>query len=62
MAKKFRARVSADFEITENGKSVGWIRVKPSAILWGSRKHTWQRVAIEQFAKFAKRKGTTVKR
>jgi hypothetical protein len=62
MAKKFRARVSADFEIVDGSKSVGWIRVKPSDVLWGSRKHSWYRLKISQFARLARRHGTIVKR
>ncbi len=49
MAKQFRARVSTDFEIVENGKTVGWIRVKPSGVLWSPKgKHSWHRVPIKK--------------
>jgi hypothetical protein len=37
MAKEFRAPVSRDFEIIENEKTVCWIRVKPSGILWSQK-------------------------
>jgi hypothetical protein len=63
MAKKFRAQVSADFEIVEGGKIVGWIRVKPSGILWGPKgKHSWYRLDIKNFARLARKRGKPVKR
>jgi hypothetical protein len=39
MAKEFRAPVSSDFEIVENGKTVCWIRIKPSGI-YGRKKES----------------------
>jgi hypothetical protein len=63
MAKEFRAPVSSDFEIIENGKTVCWIRVRPSGILWSQKGgHSWQRVTIERFAAFARKKGEKVKK
>lgn len=63
MAKKFRAKISSDFEIVENGATVGWIRIKPSGVLWSPKgKHSWHGVAIDQFARFAKRKGKLLKK
>jgi hypothetical protein len=52
--------VSTDFEIVEDNKSIGWIRVKPNAILWSKGTHSWHSVTVEQFAKFAKNKGKKV--
>jgi hypothetical protein len=58
MAKEFRAPVSRDFEIIDNEKTVCWIRVKPSGILWSQKgKQSWHGVSIEAFAKFAKKHG-----
>jgi hypothetical protein len=64
MANKFKARVASDFEIVNNGATVGWIRVKPSGVLWGPKgKHNiWHRLDIEQFAKLAKKHGTSIKK
>ena len=54
MAKEIRRSEFEDFNIYENNKKVGTVRVKPSGILWKpTGKQTWYRVSVEQFADFA---------
>ncbi len=59
MAKKiFKRAVSEDFDIVEDSKVVGSIRLKPSGILWKAKgKHSWKGVSVEQFADFADASG-----
>jgi hypothetical protein len=57
-AKKFKAPASWTQKITEGGKVVGTIRVRPSTIMWKPKSgQDWFGVTIEQFEKFAKKKG-----
>jgi hypothetical protein len=54
MAKHFGARKFEDFQIKENHKVVGTLRIKPSGILWASRcSHRWYRIGISEFAQHA---------
>lgn len=62
MAKEFRLRQSADFEIFEGNRIVGTVRVKPSGILWApKRSHKWSRVSIEDFGAYAQQHGAKTK-
>lgn len=61
--KTFKAPVSQDFEIQEGGRILGFLRVRPSGILWKPRgQQRWRRVSIEDFADYATRNGTLVDR
>jgi hypothetical protein len=40
MAKTFRASVKEGFEIAENGKTVGCIRIQLSGISWSPQERT----------------------
>jgi len=64
MAKKEIIRGKfEDFEIVEEGKKIGEIRVKPSGILWKAKgKHDWMGVTIEQFSEFAEENGKSQKK
>ncbi len=63
MAKSLRRPEFEDFEITDGGKVVGSVRVKPSGILWKPKgKQSWHRLSIEQFADYAERHGTKQKK
>jgi hypothetical protein len=49
MAREFRAPEAQDFTIVENGKVLGTIRVKPSAIMWkGPNARGWHGVTPEK--------------
>jgi hypothetical protein len=63
MAKQFRGPVSQDFEIEENNEMLGTLRIRPNGILWKpKRSQSWYRIAIEEFADYAKQQGTKVER
>ncbi|SER56822.1 hypothetical protein SAMN05216548_1268 [Faunimonas pinastri] len=64
MGKKTIQRAqSEDFEILEDGKKIGTVRVKASGLLWSPKgKHSWFRVSVEQFAEFAEESGTPQKK
>jgi hypothetical protein len=64
MAKKTIKRpLFEDFEIQEDAKAVGTIRIKPSGILWSPKgKHDWYGVSVEQFAEFAEANGKKQKK
>jgi hypothetical protein len=59
MAKKEIVRsVSEDFEISEDGKKVGTLRVKPNGILWKDKgQHSWKKLTIEQISDLARKHG-----
>ncbi len=58
MAKEFRAPVSEDFEIMEDGKKFGTLRVKPSTLLWKAKgDHSWVGVTIEAFSDWIAKHG-----
>lgn len=58
MAKEFRAPKSQDFEIFEDGKVIGQLRIKPNNLLWSPKgAHSWYGVTLEQFAEFVVTKG-----
>lgn len=62
MAKYFGARKFEDFQIKENHKVVGTLRVKPSGLLWAPRSsHRWYRVEISKFGDYATKHGTRQK-
>jgi hypothetical protein len=51
-----------DFEIVNENRVVGNIRIKPSGILWKPKNsHVWFRVDLETFATFMKEKGSKQK-
>jgi hypothetical protein len=59
MAKYVGARRSEDFEIKENHKVVGTLRVKPSGILWApTRSHGWYGIGIDKLGTYLKEHGT----
>ena len=59
MAKKsIRRPDSEDFEIMEDNKKAGTIRIKPSGILWKPKgKQSFFGVTVEEFAEFAEQNG-----
>jgi hypothetical protein len=63
MAREFRAPESQDFKIVENGKVVGTVRIKPSAIMWkGKGAQSWRGATPEEFGEFAQENGKTMKK
>jgi hypothetical protein len=63
MAREFRVPESQDFTIIEDGKVLGTVRVKPSAIMWKAKgAHNWKGVTPEKFGQFAESKGKTMKK
>lgn len=64
MAKKeFNIPKFSEFEIKENGETVGHVRVKPSGIMWSPKgSHDWYGVTLEDFGAFAKKKGKKQKK
>jgi hypothetical protein len=59
MAKKsIRRSQSEDFEIVENNRKVGTVRIKPSGILWKPKgKQKWFGISVEDFSNFAEKQG-----
>jgi hypothetical protein len=63
MAKTFKAPVSQDFVIVEDGEVVGNLRVKPNQLLWSPKgEHSWYGVTLKQFADFAQASGKKQKK
>lgn len=65
MAKNsFRSQKFYDLEIvSEAGEVVGNVRVKPSGILWAPKgSHSWYRVSLADFEKFALANGKKQKK
>jgi len=55
---EFKAPKYHQFEIVNDGRIVGTLRVKPAALLWkpkGAR--TWRGVDLEEFAKWIEAQG-----
>jgi hypothetical protein len=59
MARKFRAPTSQTFKITENGKVLCTIRIRPTAIMWKEKsgKGPWYGFTPEEFGKRVKKYG-----
>ncbi len=59
--KVFQAPTSHDFKITEEGKVIGTLRVKPNGIAWKPKnKQRFNQITIEQLADFAAKEGRQV--
>ena len=58
MAKYFGARKFEDFQIKENRRVVGTLRVKPGGLLWApSRSRRWYRIGMDAFSTYMQEHG-----
>lgn len=64
MANSFASQKFYDHQILDDeGSVVGYIRVKPSGVLWASKgSHQWYRVSLDTFAELMKKNGTKQKK
>jgi hypothetical protein len=64
MAREFRTTEARDFTIVEDGKVIGTIRVKPSAIMWKgpNARGDWHGVKPENFGAFVTKSGKKMKK
>jgi len=64
MAREFRVSEAQDFVIIENGKVIGTVRIKPTAIMW-KKPHSrgdWHGISPEKFGEFVEDKGKKMKK